>query len=82
MSALVTVPLSVRSIEAMQGGPARVEHHDAACPGLYFVVQPNGTKSWAVRYRVAGERRKLTLGRYPAIGLSSSASCLARRFLT
>lgn len=30
--------------------------------GLYLVVQPGGTKSWAVRYRHAGRPRKLALG--------------------
>jgi integrase len=29
--------------------------------GLWLVVQPSGTKSWAVRYRFAGQPKKLTL---------------------
>jgi integrase len=30
--------------------------------GLYLVIQPSGVKSWAYRYRVRGQSRKLTLG--------------------
>jgi integrase len=45
----------------------RNEVHDAA--GLYLVVQPSGKKSWAYRYRVNGQSRKLTLGSFPGISL-------------
>jgi integrase len=41
-------------------------------PGLYFVVQPTGSKSWAVRYRHGGKSRKLTLGRYPVLDLGAA----------
>lgn len=40
----------------------RYEHRDKGSLGLYLVVQPSGTKSWAVRYRYDGQPRKLTLG--------------------
>jgi integrase len=33
------------------------------------VVQPSGAKSFAVRYRYAGQPRKLTLGAFPALSL-------------
>ena len=60
--------------------PASVEKHkpnkhrrreisDAASPGLYLVVQPSGTKSFAMRYRNANGRHvKLTLGRLDLTG--------------
>ena len=38
----------------------RIELHDGN--GLYLVVQPSGSKSWAYRYRIEGQSRKLTLG--------------------
>src|SRR3954447_2169190 len=47
----------------------RVELPDGLLPGLYFVLQPSGVRSWAVRYRHAGQSRKLTLGPYPALDL-------------
>jgi hypothetical protein len=31
---------------------------------LYLVVQPSGSKSWAVRYRYGGRMRKHTIGAY------------------
>src|SRR5262245_14176787 len=40
----------------------RVEQPDAACRGLYLVIQPKtGRKSFAVRYRFGGKTQKLTL---------------------
>ena len=41
-------------------------------PGLYFVVQPSGAKSWAVRYRYDKQTRKHTIGPYPRIGLKAA----------
>jgi integrase len=49
---------------------ARVEVPDGKGRGLYLVVQPSGAASWALRYRADGAARKLTLGRYPALGLA------------
>jgi len=40
--------------------------------GLYLVVQPSGAKSWALRYRYAGKPKKLTLGRWPVMGLANA----------
>ncbi len=50
----------------------RKEWPDGRITGLYLVVQTSGAKSWAVRYRAAGAPRKLTLGRYPAVDLSTA----------
>ena len=47
----------------------RLEIPDGLLTGLYFVVQPTGKKSWAVRYRAHGKPRKLTLGTYPTLDL-------------
>jgi integrase len=51
---------------------ARKEVPDGKVSGLYLVVQPSGAKSWAVRYRAAGQPKKLTLGPYPAIALATA----------
>ena len=50
--------------------PVRQEIPDTLLPGLYFVVQPSGARSWAVRYRSDGKPRKFTLGAFPKIGLA------------
>jgi integrase len=51
---------------------ARKEVPDGKVSGLYLIVQPSGAKSWALRYRVAGQPKKLTLGPYPAIDLATA----------
>lgn len=50
----------------------RREVADAALPGLYLVIQPSGAKSWALRYRFGGKPVKLTLGRWPVMGLADA----------
>ena len=64
--------LTVRSLETLKPGPARREVPDGLVRGLYFVLQPSGAASWAVRYRHLGASRKLTLGSYPAVDLRTA----------
>src|SRR5262245_55006792 len=64
--------LTARGVEAMQPAADRREIADGYLPGLYLVVQPSGTKSWAVRYRHHGQPRKLTLGAFPVLDLKSA----------
>jgi integrase len=64
--------LTVKALETLKPGAARREIPDGIVHGLYFVMQPSGAASWAVRYRRAGASRKLTLGTYPAIDLKNA----------
>jgi len=64
--------LTVRTLETMKPGATRREIADGYIAGLFFILQPSGRASWAVRYRVARQTRKLTLGPYPAIDLKSA----------
>jgi integrase len=68
----MTRALTLRTIEAVKPGKARTEIADGAITGLYLIVQPSGAKSWAVRYRMHGRPTKLTLGRFPALGLGAA----------
>lgn len=68
----MTKALTVRSIENPATSESRREIPDGLLVGLYLVVQPSGAKSFAVRYRHAGQTRKLTLGAYPAINLETA----------
>src|SRR5262245_55638606 len=61
--------LTEAAIRNMKPGPTRREIPDGLVIGLYFVLQPTGVRSWAVRYRHGERPTKLTLGRYPAISL-------------
>ena len=64
--------LTARAVETAQPAAVRREIPDALMPSLYLVVQPSGTKSWAVRYRHNGATRKFTLGSHPAIDLKAA----------
>lgn len=64
--------ITPKSIEAMKPGPSRREIPDPSLAGLYLVIQPSGAKSWALRYRYAGKPKKLTLGKWPVMGLADA----------
>ena len=44
--------LTVKDVEAKRASADRREIPDDYMRGLYLIVQPTGTKSWAVRYRL------------------------------
>jgi integrase len=69
LEAIVAKELTAVAIEKMKPGDARQEIPDGRISGLYFIIQPSGKRSWAVRYRFGGVPVKLTLGAYPAIDL-------------
>lgn len=65
--------LTTKAVENVKPNPGkRVEIPDPALVGLYLVVQPSGAKSWAVRYRHAGKSKKLTLGKWPVMGIAEA----------
>jgi hypothetical protein len=49
------------SVANLRPSDKRREVPDGGCTGLYRVLQPSGAASWAVRYRVYGQQRKITL---------------------
>ncbi|KAA9009696.1 tyrosine-type recombinase/integrase [Histidinibacterium aquaticum] len=61
---------TAKGVEHMKPDPdKRREVPDPALPGLYLIIQPSGAKSWALRYRHSGKPKKMTLGRWPVMGL-------------
>ena len=40
--------------------------------GLTLEVQPSGVRSWRLRYRFAGQQRRVNLGRWPAVSLAAA----------
>ncbi len=64
--------LTTKTIEAAKPANSRREIPDPALSGLYLVVQSSGVKSWALRYRYSGKPKKLTLGRWPIMGLADA----------
>ena len=74
---------TLRWLETVKLEPWRLharEFPDPLLPRHYFVVQPTGAKSWAVRYRLGATTRKFTTGPYPLIGLAKARE-LAREAL-
>lgn len=63
--------LTARQVEAARPRADRYELSDGGS-ALRLVVFPSGAKSWAVRYRVGQRTRKMTLGKWPAIGLKDA----------
>ncbi|HUO53597.1 MAG TPA: tyrosine-type recombinase/integrase [Rhodoblastus sp.] len=72
-------PLTDLAIKNLKPGPTRREVPDGKVGGLYFVIQPSGATSWALRYRHLGKPCKLTIGG-GAIPLSDARD-LARQAL-
>ena len=51
----------------------RRETPDGKVAGLFFITQPSGATSWALRYRAnGGASRKLTLGSFPSLDLKAA----------
>lgn len=70
----MAIRLTDKFCENAKGDPAkRLEHADAIVPGLFFIVQPTGKRSWAVRYRDAAKKPvKVTLGAFPLTSLGDA----------
>jgi integrase len=45
--------------------------------GLYLEVAPTGGKLWRVKYRFHGKEKRLSLGKYPAVGLKEAREGMA-----
>jgi integrase len=67
-------------LETVKPGNDRQEIPDKLVPGLYFVVQPSGARSWAVRSRIHGKSVKVTLGTFPTLPLAKARE-LAREVI-
>lgn len=72
--------LSTKAIQALRPTDRRQEIKDDGCRGLYLLVQPSGTKGWAVRYSIDGKLRKATLGPFPQMGLAEARIAAGRVF--
>ena len=55
--------LTAAAVRTLRPTSQRQEIKDAACPGLYLVIQTSGARSWALRFRRPdGRPAKMTLG--------------------
>lgn len=64
--------LTERRIAALKAEASDRVMHDRVVPGLYLRLSPRGHRSWGVMIRLRGQRRRLKLGNWPALGLSEA----------
>jgi integrase len=64
--------LTDRFLRALKGADRRIEVGDAGCRGLSIRCTPAGVKTWTFAYKLNGRMRRITLGEYPALGLSEA----------
>ncbi len=65
-------PLSQTAVDRARPRATRYEIPDGRQPGLYLVVQPSGTRSWALRTRIGGKPAEITLGNAEVISLDEA----------
>ncbi len=52
--------------------------------GLHLLVNPNGSRLWRLKYRVAGREKLLSIGPYPTVSIKAAREAreIAKRILT
>src|SRR5687768_15939409 len=66
-------PLTQAAVERIKPDPRkRMEISDAELPALRLVVQPSGSRSWAIRTKAGGRPAKITLGSAQALSLAEA----------
>ena len=68
------LPLTARTVATLRApsDKPRIEYFDAEVPGLTLRITSDGVKTWSLLYRHHGRRRRLTLGRFPDLGLGKA----------
>src|SRR5262245_32974126 len=74
--------LTDRTVRTLRGRPdQRTEYWDRSLPSFGLRVSETGKKSWVVLYRHHRRLRRLTLGRYPALGLANARELARKAFV-
>jgi len=55
-----------------QAQPKEKPYRISDAKGLYVEIQPNGSKYWRLKYRIAGKEKRLALGVYPKVTLKQA----------
>ena len=50
----------------------QTDYFDESVSGLALRVTAGGTKAWTFLYTASGKRRRISLGRYPAVSLAKA----------
>src|SRR5262249_4751128 len=70
------VQLTDRFCQHAKSTAAQTDYFDETVPGLALRVTAHGTKAWTFLY--GSPRRRVTLGRYPAISLAGARTAAIR----
>ena len=68
----MSLMLTARSVETLKPRPHRYIVRDVKVSGLEIRVSPAGSKMWSLRYRINGQQRRLKLGEYPRMSLTTA----------
>lgn len=68
------LPLTARTVSTLRApsDQSRIEYFDADVAGLTLRITSDGVKTWSLMYRHHGRKRRLTLGRFPDLGLADA----------
>jgi hypothetical protein len=62
--------LTDAAIQGFQPSTKHVKHGDGG--GLYLEVSPAGGRLWRLKYRYGAKEKRLSLGKYPAVGIADA----------
>ena len=62
--------LTARQIDSAK--PKEKSYKLADGGGIYLEIFPNGTKSWRLKYRIAGKEKRVVFGTYPLLTLAEA----------
>jgi integrase len=80
---MVARMLTAAAVAKLKAAAKTLEIPDAGAPGLRLVIQPTGTKSWAMRFRRPdGKQGNLTLGRLDTSGREADTAPIIGQPLT
>ena len=65
-------PMALTDISIKNAKPRERDYKLADGGGLYLLVTVSGGKLWRLKFRIDGIERKLSLGKYPALGLGDA----------
>jgi len=61
------MPFTDKQVNAFRPKNARYEVPEPGRTGLSVRISPHGFKSWAYRYRLQGEQKRILFGLYPDV---------------
>ena len=67
--------VTTRKAQALSAAKVRTLTTPGMCSdgqGLYLRVEPSGSKQWILRVTIAGRRRHIGIGGYPAVSLKGA----------